>query len=422
MPSIETNRRNFETAKEQGTIVPVLVPSQVRPIPVPNATSGELNPYLRSPLPASSTQQPDQQRQWRNNAVPQQRISPLPPNTLATMGAQAASQVHTVAPAIVSAAASTAISTVLPGTVIPQDGTISAATLNSVMDSGMYGRVLQTALTNNAINPAKPGFLAKGTVPPTLNAGFTYTSTTTSITWTWTGLVVYRADGTTNNITNGSQAITGLSSNTTYYFYPYVNDLTGASTVLWVTQSAGSPAYAATAQSLVSAQSQTLQNLIPLSTGAMPATTPSSGSGGGGGGGSGTCLHEDMLIETKRVVIPIKSAVVGDEILTPSGFESVTSMIVRPCSTWLRVETESEEIVCTPTHPFTLADGDMKRAESLSLSDLLIGRNGEIETIKEIGIEEMHANKVSLTVEPGHVFFAGTERPSILVHNVNYPS
>jgi hypothetical protein len=69
-------------------------------------------------------------------------------------------------------------------------------------------------------NPASGEVLAVGSTPNTTGTGFTYTSTTTSITINWSGLTLFRADNTTTAIPNGSQTITGLTANTTYYFYP----------------------------------------------------------------------------------------------------------------------------------------------------------------------------------------------------------
>ena len=67
--------------------------------------------------------------------------------------------------------------------------------------------------------------LTKGSLPRSLSSGFTYTSTTTSITFAWpVQLAVYRADGTKTIIGAGSQAITGLTANNTYFFYPYYDE------------------------------------------------------------------------------------------------------------------------------------------------------------------------------------------------------
>jgi hypothetical protein len=92
MPSIESNRQAGKTAREQGNIKPVQSVNAVNPVPpIPTYPSAP-NPDLRTTLPASYVQQPDQQRQWQTGAVRQQRIPPTSATGNAIVGAQAASQ------------------------------------------------------------------------------------------------------------------------------------------------------------------------------------------------------------------------------------------------------------------------------------------------------------------------------------------
>jgi hypothetical protein len=275
------------------------------------------------------------------------------------------------------------------------------------------------------IDPSNLGqVLAKGSTPATLNLGFSYSSTTTSITWTWTGISILRADGSTTAVTNGSQTITGLSASSTYSFYPYASDtLDGGTTVRWVTQTTGSPQYAGViGGSLASAQVQNLQTNIPLSTSSMQASTPSSGSSGGTGGGSGGCLHEDMLVTKKTEDGPLKVRIgdilVGDYIWTPTGWGLVTNVRHRPCSTWLLIQTDVDSVLVTPSHPFTLATEDTARAEKLSFSDFLQGTKERVAAIQSISVVHRPGTKVSITVEPNHVFYAGLNA-ELLVHNGN---
>lgn len=95
-----------------------------------------------------------------------------------------------------------------------------------ITDGSTYGRTLLTALTSGSVDPSKAGVLMKGSVAPSLSAGFSYTSTTTTITWSWfANQVVYRADGTKTIIGAGTQTITGLLANNTYFFYPYFDEV-----------------------------------------------------------------------------------------------------------------------------------------------------------------------------------------------------
>src|SRR5271165_6449854 len=80
---------------------------------------------------------------------------------------------------------------------------------NQITDGANYARVATGALTAGKVDPTKSGVLMKGSVPPTWSGAFTYVSTTSSITFSWSGLSIYRADGTTNAIPNGSLAVSG---------------------------------------------------------------------------------------------------------------------------------------------------------------------------------------------------------------------
>ena len=63
-----------------------------------------------------------------------------------------------------------------------------------------------------------------GSMPPSLSGPFTYTCTPTSIDEMWNGVVVFRDDGTTTPVADGSQNITGLAASTGYYLYPYYQE------------------------------------------------------------------------------------------------------------------------------------------------------------------------------------------------------
>ena len=71
----------------------------------------------------------------------------------------------------------------------------------------------------------------------------------------------------------------------------------------------------------------------------------------------------------------------------------------------------------TPTHNITTSDGRSVDAARLSLMDILVSRDGYA-TIKKIElVEDVRANKVVLTCEPEHTFFAGQDGPTILASN-----
>jgi len=297
---------------------------------------------------------------------------------------------------------------------------------HQVTDGTNYARVAASALTANQIDPAKAGVLMKGSVPPTWSSAFTYVSTPSSITWSWTGLSIYRADGTTTAIPNGSVAVTSLSASTTYYFYPYWDE--NALGIAWASGGAGNPAYAQAAKTNLAAQQQALQGRIPLSQGAMVAATTASGTGGGSGGGSGSCLRAGSFVLTKeRGTVPIESCKVGEHLRcpTPAGGEMWTRiqrLEVRDADTFIRLHfSNAESLDVTPHHIFTLADGSPMRAERLCLADILLGRFGRL-TLQRIETVVEASQKVTVSCAPAHEFFAGRFAATVLTHNYTFSS
>ncbi|MGH9702070.1 MAG: Hint domain-containing protein, partial [Candidatus Acidiferrales bacterium] len=290
-----------------------------------------------------------------------------------------------------------------------------------VLDGSSFGRVSQSALSGGSIDPTKSGVLAKGSIPPTWNGAFTYTSTTSGITWSWSGLSIFRADGTSTSVPNGSLAVTGLASATTYYFYPYWDDVGHA--IAWVAGGSGSPANALAARTNAAAQQQSLQGNIPLSQGAMLAATTAAGSGGGSGGGSGSCLRSGCVVLSRdRGTVPVESCRVGEKILGRDGWTRIIRHEVIPADTFIRLHFSNHEILdVTPHHIFTLADGSPMRAERLCLSDLMVGRFSKL-TLRKIETVVEEGAKVSVGCEPCHEFYAGRHAATVLTHNWTFSS
>ncbi len=311
-------------------------------------------------------------------------------------------------------------------------GTTNKLSLDSaITDGAEFARVSSDALTLNAIDPSKPGILAKGSIPPTWNASFTYTSAPTTVTWSWSSFTVYRADGTTTAIPNGSLVVTGLTAGTSYFFYPYWDE--SAAALNWVAGGSGTPANAQSAKTNLAAQQQSLQARIPLSQGAVVAATPLSGSGGGSGGGSGNCIRQGMLVvERDRGTIPIDTCKVGDRILGPgnggigpqgkSAWTRIVRIEILPADTFIRLHLSNYETLdVTPHHIFTLADGSPMRAERLCLADILVGRFANV-TLQKIEVIREESKKVTISCAPIHEFYAGKNSASILTHNYTFNS
>jgi hypothetical protein len=300
---------------------------------------------------------------------------------------------------------------------------------NQITDGVDYSRVTSGAVTAGKIDPTKPGVLMKGSVPPTWSGAFSYVSATTTITWSWSALAIARADGTTTPVPNGSLTVTGLTAGTTYYFYPYWDE--SAQALAWVgglASSAGMPANAFTAKTNAAAQQQSLQGLIPLSQGAMMGATTTSGAGGGSGGGSGSCLRAGTMVLTQeRGTVPIESCKPGEHLRCPGtaageGWTRLARLEVRDADTFIRLHFSNEESLdVTPHHIFTLADGSPMRAERLCLSDMLVGRFGRV-TLKRIEAIVENGQKVTVSCEPTHQFFAGRHAATVLTHNYTFSS
>lgn len=86
---------------------------------------------------------------------------------------------------------------------------------------------VNTAGLESILTPAQSGTVAGaiGSIPPTIASALIYASTTSSITWSWPSVqCVLRADGTVTSIGAGTEAVTGLNTNTAYNFYPVYDE------------------------------------------------------------------------------------------------------------------------------------------------------------------------------------------------------
>jgi hypothetical protein len=307
-------------------------------------------------------------------------------------------------------------------------GTIGRATPphqpnQDLLDDGItYARVLATALTSNAIDSTKPGFIAQGgALPPqvvgTGSAIITYTSTTTTIDLSWSSFNLAYADLTNATVSSGSQNVTGLTANTTYYFYPYVTSGLVVAFAI-VSGGTGSPAIMYATQSPIATQVQNSQTVTAVNGGGIAATTPVSGSGGGSGGGTHLCIHDTMIVNVKEQGYkPIGECKIGDWIEGRYDWTQIQNIRLVNQTHFIRFETDYGCVEVTPTHCITTGLEESKPASTVSLSDYLIRRDGyaNIKCIKLIHIPD--AQKVVLHCEPEHVFWAGEHKPELLVHN-----
>ncbi len=153
-------------------------------------------------------------------------------------------------------------------------------------DRRVHAPVKGTALTGGLLDPSKSGFLQVGSnVPTFVTVPFTFNATSpTALTISWPAWPIRRANKTTvppmsndTAIPAGSIAITTLTGNTQYFYYPFWSE--GAKILGWAgagnATSAGSPAIAQTAQSDSVLQLAAFQGFVPLNT--LTFTQPAAG-------------------------------------------------------------------------------------------------------------------------------------------------
>lgn len=170
------------------------------------------------------------------------------------------------------------------GAPVTVSSTFQTLRMNTGSAVGIHQPVNQNALTNGLLDPSKSGFLQQGSnVPTFVTVAFTFNAgTPTTLTISWPATALRRANRTIlvasdTAIPAGSIAITGLTGNTQYWYYPYWSEV--AKIVGWAGAgnaiSAGTPAIAQTAQTDVVLQAQSYQGFVPLNV--LSFTQPAGG-------------------------------------------------------------------------------------------------------------------------------------------------
>lgn len=277
----------------------------------------------------------------------------------------------------------------------------------------------QWQMTGNEVGP-------RGNRGLTYTGGLTYSSTTTSITWTWNFTATRTDLALTPNTYNSSQAVTGLTINTSYNHFPFIDEINQVLSMV-ATGGTGTPAWAHTGTSVAWAAEQTRADHYPITSGPLPGATTASGTGSGGGGGiGGACLRWDVLVETKNGIMKVDHLMVGDWVRcpvaqdTPDGWALVTAVSSDVhLYEWVHVKFNvGDWLPVTAGHPFTLVDDTMKRAAQLSLEDAVPCTTG-LTFPTSIEIHKYIASKVSVTIRSAaHVFYAGMKSPCISQHNL----
>src|ERR1700722_2361935 len=339
---------DVEKLVEGGRLTPV-----EQPPALPSNFNALTNPYPAGSLPLTMQYAPDLlNTQTRGGAVPTIRLMPIAPagqvsvnsanqnavepvkkiaNTAQTTANTANATATTAATGVTTINSQTAVALVagqfeqVPISTL--NNTSLTPTLDNLLDGSVFGRVVNTALTSNKIDTTKSGVLANyGSLPNTVVSNsasvFAYTSTSTSANITWSSFDLFFSDGTTVTISSGSQAVSGLTAGT-YFFYPFV--AAGATTVSFVSGGSGSngtPANLYAPQSAMASQTQNGQANCPLSVGSVTIVVTTGGSGSGGGSGR-CCAHFTKVEHREKGIVPISEFKIGDFIWARSGLAEI---------------------------------------------------------------------------------------------------
>jgi hypothetical protein len=261
-----------------------------------------------------------------------------------------------------------------------------------------------------------------GAVPNSYAGTLTYTSATTSISWTW-NLTVYRTDSNlTVNTYAGQQGVNGLTANTSYNFYPFLDDSQSPSVVTMVTDGGvGSPAWAHSGTNVLWTQEQASANHLALSSGPVAAATTTSGTGGGSGGGTGgACPREDMRVRERTYgVIPCGELFVGAEIEADCGWVRVKRCDRKQRYLWIEIDTDcGETLVVTPMHRWPTMERELVASNALTVESILKQRDGAA-FINGLRVLREEACAIALEVESlEHCYYIGSAEPCILTHNL----
>jgi len=209
------------------------------------------NPYMRTPLPASYSQQPDQQRQWQNQgSIPQVRIPPTSLTSNPIAGAQAASQSIVVQESVTNTA------TVIPPLRIPinkQTGTsytVQPSDLNTLVtfSNNSGGTIFLPSPLGNAsgfVQKVEKNYANPTSPNPGVTPSITFTTGNTVVVFLRYGGINVHAtsvtDGLGNSYTPFVNGSTRLHSSNTADFSLgenleiwYAENVTGGATTVSV--------------------------------------------------------------------------------------------------------------------------------------------------------------------------------------------
>lgn len=246
MPKLSEATKPRDKSKMVRVDPPAMRPFLLPPPPPPGEQG---NVGFIAPTPSQFATDADLRAQRVSKGGTWIPLFPAPPQAHIATGATAASQAKVATkqvPQVKTGTSSTGAATIavtpaaspsnpapLPGPAIP-----IAKNQDQLPDGLTFGRVANTALTANQVDPSKSGFLSKGVRPFSIAPQLAFVAGNGTVTFYYDGtngslpLHLFRDDGTIVDL-HGSTAVTGLTTGQTYYFYPAFDEATG--TIVWAT-------------------------------------------------------------------------------------------------------------------------------------------------------------------------------------------
>lgn len=190
----------------------------------------------------------------------------------------------------------------------------------------------------------------QGSILPNQPIDIAYTTTDVQIVLTLNPVTLLRADGSTFSVPSGSATYSGLTQTTTYYFYPYVDAVTGA-------LGFANPSPPSTTPNVTQAMQTSLDGRIAttpfnVTTLATPTGGGSPPPSGGGSGGGGRCPEANELVDVQgKGNVKVGDVVAGDYVRGKSFkdnvdvYRRVIQTITVPCASWYMVNGYR----CSPT-------------------------------------------------------------------------
>jgi intein/homing endonuclease len=131
----------------------------------------------------------------------------------------------------------------------------------------------------------------------------------------------------------------------------------------------------------------------------------------------GTCIAETELISTSRGYVPIKDVIVGDSVMTKSGYHKVEQTVFMGVKNVCKVSlSDGCSLVATPDHRFLIADG--RKISWKELKDIVPNKD---HVIKVAGFENkkeqfgIDAARIIgyMVAEGSNLFFAGQNQNNV---------